>query len=443
MAYSEAAIRVAPRAANKQLAAKPGATQASAPALLTLRGGFEAGPAPPRRARAPLLRLRLRLGQRRKATSVAAKESEAAPARTAEASGPAPLKDTVAGALARAASQSTIHPLDTVKVQMQAGTFTGAGLSKYGRLVPPNAGNLQRQVQGLANLYRGVGGAASGAGIAIGAYFALYSSATQLLQRRFKDMPPGAVAFAAGAAAAAGGSFVKVPLAVCIRSVQAGVYPNVLRAGKQIVSRAGAKGLFTGFVPTFLEDIPDMAVKFAAYESLRRMHARMTRGRQSTPQEDFAMGALSGSVAAAASTPLDVIKTRMMCSAASSPSALGAARAVLSEGRGVAGFFAGVGPRALSNGVNTAVFFAFFEAIKKGIDRFEAMDARRKVERAHAKQQQAAHQAAVAASAMAAAEAHALVQEAAAVGEHADVYAVSPASIGATSVEAAKSARKR
>ena len=59
-------------------------------------------------------------------------------------------------------------------------------------------------------------GAASGAGIAIGAYFAFYGAATNLLVRH-SDLKRGQVAFVAGAAAAAGGSVVKVPLAVCIR----------------------------------------------------------------------------------------------------------------------------------------------------------------------------------------------------------------------------------
>ena len=63
---------------------------------------------------------------------------------------------------------------------------------------------------------RGVFGAASGAGIAIGAYFAFYGAATNLLVRH-SGLPTGQVAFVAGAAAAAGGSVVKVPLAVCIR----------------------------------------------------------------------------------------------------------------------------------------------------------------------------------------------------------------------------------
>ena len=49
----------------------------------------------------------------------------------------------------------------------------------------------------------------------------------------------------AGGVAAAGGSVVKVPLAVCIRSVQAGVYPNVIQACGIIVKNVGVKGLFT------------------------------------------------------------------------------------------------------------------------------------------------------------------------------------------------------
>lgn len=49
----------------------------------------------------------------------------------------------------------------------------------------------------------------------------------------------------AGAGAAVGSGIVKVPLAVCIRSVQAGAYPNAFAAARSIVDTAGARGLFT------------------------------------------------------------------------------------------------------------------------------------------------------------------------------------------------------
>ncbi|KAL3134058.1 hypothetical protein ABBQ32_008487 [Trebouxia sp. C0010 RCD-2024] len=285
-----------------------------------------------------------------------------------------PASDVLAGAMARAASQGTIHPLDTLKVRMQSQSTTAAKrpLSKIAKLIPPAGADaaataakaqkaVTKAIPKVASLYKGVIGAASGAGIAIGTYFAFYGAASNMLSTS-TTLAPGQIAFVAGGMAAAGGSVVKVPLAVCIRSVQAGVYPNVFKAAGAITDAAGVRGLFTGYLPTLLEDVPDMAFKFAAYETLRQVHRRLN-DRKANVQEDFAMGACAGAFAAAATTPLDVIKTNMMCTAASRPTMLSAGRAVLAQG-GPKYFFRGVGARALSNGINSAVFFCFFEALR-------------------------------------------------------------------------------
>lgn len=42
--------------------------------------------------------------------------------------------------------------------------------------------------------------------------------------------------------------------------------------------------LASGFFPTLLEDVPDMAVKFAAYESMRQLHKQLNDGRSASPQ---------------------------------------------------------------------------------------------------------------------------------------------------------------
>jgi hypothetical protein len=97
------------------------------------------------------------------------------------------------------------------------------------------------------------------------------------LLERHTTLPPGGRAFVAGAAGAVGSSFVKVPAAVCIRSVQANIYPNVIAAATCITRAAGMRGLYTGYLPTVLEDVPDMAVKFAAYESMRAAHERIAK----------------------------------------------------------------------------------------------------------------------------------------------------------------------
>lgn len=91
---------------------------------------------------------------------------------------------------------------------------------------------------------QGVVSAASGAGIIIGAYFAFYSTTKRLLREK-TTMGDGGIAFTSGAVAAVGSSLVKVPIAVCIRSVQAGVYPDVFHAARSITKAAGPMGLFT------------------------------------------------------------------------------------------------------------------------------------------------------------------------------------------------------
>ena len=131
------------------------------------------------------------------------------------------------------------------------------------------------------------------------------------------------------------------------------------------------------YLPTLLEDVPDMAVKFAAYETMRAAHRRFTGQNQedSDAAADISMGLVAGAVAAAATTPLDVVKTRMMCNAATRPSFGGAIASVWKESvpgfNRVQTFFTGVGPRAFSNGINSAIFFCFFEILRSNLRKRE------------------------------------------------------------------------
>lgn len=277
------------------------------------------------------------------------------------------LNEVFAGGAARGCSQAVIHPLDTFKVRMQATDKVPSAPPSKAVLSAARDNFGARTKAQMGTLYRGVGGAAAGAGIAIGAYFAFYSAATSYL-RENSDMPAGAVAFAAGGFAAFSSSFVKVPLAVCIRSVQAGVYPNPLVAARTIVKAAGVRGLFTGLVPTVLEDIPDMAIKFASYEMLQGMAKVARRNKPDNPRVsaayDLAIGGTAGALAAAGTTPFDVVKTRMMCTASQRPTIFSAARDVYKTS-GPKGFYLGLGPRSISSGINSAVFFCFYEALRQ------------------------------------------------------------------------------
>lgn len=348
------------------------------------------------------------------------------------------LSDVVAGATARAASQTTVHPIDTIKVRLQDATGNpGKKLfsarkhaqavrligvldgSEAGEHLVTSGGGLKvqsgakmrisakangkaltiffrRALRDLSSLYQGVGVAAVGAGVSVGAYFAFYGAATRafrgMASRRARQREKAGIsardqlenelklastiAFCAGAVGAFGSSFVKVPASVCIRAVQSGRASTGWRAATKVWGVSGWRGLYTGYLPTVLEDVPDMAIKFAAYELFQGLHASLIlkpQNRQSTAAEDLAIGCLAGASSAAATTPLDVVKTKMMVAAVSRSSktapklSLVRAASDLLRVGGPGAFFAGVGPRACSSGLNSGIFFCFFETLRKSL----------------------------------------------------------------------------
>ena len=62
--------------------------------------------------------------------------------------------------------------------------------------------------------------------------------------------------------------------------------------------------------------------------------AQTTTLMQASVGEDLCIGGLAGAAAAAATTPLDVVKTVMMCSASTRPTIISAGRKVFAEGGG-------------------------------------------------------------------------------------------------------------
>ena len=81
---------------------------------------------------------------------------------------------------------------------------------------------------------------------------------------------------------------------------------------------AGARNAWTGVGPTLARDVPYSAVYWYAVEQFRSVLGGDVAGhrRERTTRElagiNFVSGCVAGAVVAAATTPLDVVKTRMM-----------------------------------------------------------------------------------------------------------------------------------
>jgi hypothetical protein len=144
----------------------------------------------------------------------------------------------------------------------------------------------------------------------------------------------------------------------------------------RLAKSLGPAGLYTGVLATLLRDVPFSFMYFPAYAiSLERLEAfPLLEGHRSVAA--FGAGAIAGTFAAAATTPLDVIKTRVHSGAR--PSAgLGAgeylrreiglvtstASSILAK-EGPAAFFKGVIPRCAIVSPLFAITMQTFEFLK-------------------------------------------------------------------------------
>jgi solute carrier family 25 (mitochondrial S-adenosylmethionine transporter), member 26 len=150
---------------------------------------------------------------------------------------------------------------------------------------------------------------------------------------------------AAGAGALAS-TIVRVPTDTLRHRVQAYLHPNVFQAVPQLFRAKGLRGFFSGFVPTVLRDVPEIAIQFATYEALRATFQRRTDQKLTTWQH-LLLGGTAGAIAAVFTMPLDVAKTQMQCG--------GAKMRELGLPRVMKSLCAEHGPQALFSGMVRAI----------------------------------------------------------------------------------------
>ena len=213
------------------------------------------------------------------------------------------IQAAIAGALASGTSTACMHPLDTLKTRIQATVGAGPGLKAFFM-------NIKKI--GIRPLYRGIFpavlGAASGHGLRTATYEVVCKLAAPLamlpLITEIKIQ-----GFGSGVGTLVG-TGVRIPCEVLKQRLQTGQYENVIEAFKAVTAN-GPKGLFAGTAATLSREIPFYVIGLVAYEKLKNAARAIKRG-DLTAVETIAVGGMSGAIAAACTTPADVLKTRAM-----------------------------------------------------------------------------------------------------------------------------------
>lgn len=288
----------------------------------------------------------------------------------------------LAGGVAGTTVDLTLFPLDTLKTRLQSSEgFFASG--------------------GFRGIYRGVGSAALGSAPGAAFFFCTYEGTKSALAgARQRALGSNSNSNTAGGkdgsavdhmlAASLGevaACAVRVPTEVVKQRAQAGQHGgSSLSSLRAILGRRAEVGLpgvwrelYRGWGITILREVPFTVIQFPLWEALksysrgRRAGAGQAEAAAAAAAADVSAGesalygSVSGGVAAAVTTPLDVLKTRVMLSS-KRQRVWDIVTGILRE-HGVRPFFAGIGPRVMWISIGGAVFLGSYQWVINSLER--------------------------------------------------------------------------
>ncbi|KAI4325877.1 hypothetical protein MLD38_031241 [Melastoma candidum] len=251
----------------------------------------------------------------------------------------------IAGGAAGVVVETALYPIDTIKTRLQAAH-----------------GGVKINLKGL---YSGLAGNIAGVLPASAIFVGVYEPTKQKLLKMFPENLSAVAHLTAGALGGLAASLVRVPTEVVKQRMQTGQFRSAPDAVRLIVAKEGFKGLYAGYGSFLLRDLPFDAIQFCIYEQLR-IGYKIAARRELNDPENAVIGAFAGALTGAITTPLDVIKTRLMVqgSANQYQGVFDCVQTIVRE-EGPSALLKGIGPRVMWIGIGGSIFFGVLESTKR------------------------------------------------------------------------------
>ncbi|CAK9811671.1 S-adenosylmethionine mitochondrial carrier protein [Anthophora plagiata] len=276
----------------------------------------------------------------------------------------------LAGGLAGTSVDLILFPLDTLKTRLQS----KQGFIKSG---------------GFSNLYKGLLPVLIGSAPSASLFFVTYESIKTVTQCRiperyhsFLHMGSASLAEMVNEKPCLLKLYKKNAISVkyCMVQMKVACFMRVpievIKQRKQVlildIRDINLRMLYCGYWSTILRDMPFSLIQFPIWEYFKKVWSSNVN-RDIFPVESAVCGAIAGGISAAVTTPLDVIKTRIMLSNknenASNLKILYVLKNVYAE-KGIYGLFAGVSPRIIWITVGGFIFFGTYEMARTIITKY-------------------------------------------------------------------------
>ncbi|EIE27152.1 mitochondrial carrier [Coccomyxa subellipsoidea C-169] len=271
------------------------------------------------------------------------------------------VRAALAGGIASGTTTLMMYPLDTLKTRVQS--TAGATIGSIVRSVPDIG------VRGL-----GILPAVSGQFVSHGLRTFAYEGSLNIM----KAVTGGAAELQMqGLASGVGtvlGTCIRIPCEVLKQRLQVGRHDHVLDALRVATQTEGVRGLFRGTGALLSREVPFYVFGMMGYAQLKRIFdgSAFGRGGRDLPNwEVIAIGGLAGAIASIATTPADVLKTRIMTAAAGEAVSASALLSSIVQKEGVGALFKGALPRAIWTAPLGAMNFAGYELAKNALNNRE------------------------------------------------------------------------
>ncbi|KAF7845277.1 mitoferrin-like [Senna tora] len=275
----------------------------------------------------------------------------------------------VAGSIAGSIEHMAMFPVDTLKTRMQART----GFDPVHPTGVRRALGSILKLEGPSVLYRGIAAMGLGAGPAHAVYFSVY----EICKERFSGgVPAGNSAAHAGAGVCAtvASDAVMTPMDVVKQRLQLkrSPYKGVWDCVRRVVREEGVGAFYASYRTTVVMNAPFTAVHFAAYEAAKRGLTEVSSPESAVDERllvHATAGAAAGAMAAAVTTPLDVVKTQLQCQGVCgcdkfARSSIGHVIGRVIRKEGYKGLIRGYMPRMLFHAPAAAICWSTYEASK-------------------------------------------------------------------------------
>ncbi|KAA8897465.1 mitochondrial carrier protein-like protein [Sphaerosporella brunnea] len=243
----------------------------------------------------------------------------------------------LSGAFAALTVDLLVYPLDTLKTRLQSRTH--------------------RQLPKLRGLYQGLGPVILATLPSAGIFFSTYEFArSRLPSHALSDSAASALAEVCSCA-------ILTPAEVIKQNAQVVEQPGGSASLRALRNIRRPRDLWTGYAALVARNLPYTALQFPMFELLKRRLVSKRAGVVETTVWAGVAAGSAGAVAAVVTTPVDVVKTRIMLSVGHKRSVKEVVGEVLSE-EGVRGLFRGGALRAVWTMFGAGLYLGVYEGCK-------------------------------------------------------------------------------